>query len=173
MFWSVVLVLTTGGTGRAQVSMSTGMNYEKVALKKWYVANQVTTFLTGPFSLPLGIQFDGANIWVTNSHDNTVIKLRAADGAKLGTFSTGNSPHSVAFDGANIWVTNLIDSTVSVLRAADGTALAAFPVAPSPFGIVFDGVNIWVTSGQNNTVSKLRADTGGDPGHLRGGEHPV
>jgi hypothetical protein len=80
MFWSVVLVLIAGATGWAQVSMSTGMNYEKVALKKWYVANQVTTFLTGPFSLPLGIQFDGANIWVTNSHDNTnwlfVVKKR-------------------------------------------------------------------------------------------------
>ena len=50
--------------------------------------------------------FDGANIWVANPLLNTVTKLRASDGAALGTFPAGPFPYGVAFDGANIWVVN-------------------------------------------------------------------
>ncbi len=42
-----------------------------------------------------------------------VTKLRASDGANLGTFPVGTRPLGVAFDGANIWVANSGSSTVS------------------------------------------------------------
>ena len=61
------------------------------------------------------VAFDGANIWVTNEGDNTVTKLRGADGANLGTFPVGHYPRGVAFDGANIWVTSYFDGSVSKL----------------------------------------------------------
>ena len=64
---------------------------------------------------PRGLAFDGANIWVANETTNTVTKLRAADGANLGTFAAGTSPFGVAFDGANIWVANAGSNTVSKL----------------------------------------------------------
>ena len=41
----------------------------------------------GPY--PVGVAFDGANIWVTNPEYNGVTKLRASDGANLGTFRRG------------------------------------------------------------------------------------
>ena len=31
-------------------------------------------------NIPIGIAFDGANIWVANSSSGTVTKLRASDG---------------------------------------------------------------------------------------------
>jgi len=43
----------------------------------WYPAGQS----------PLGVAFDGANIWTANFGDGTVSKLRASDGKKLGTFT--------------------------------------------------------------------------------------
>jgi DNA-binding beta-propeller fold protein YncE len=52
---------------------------------------------------------------VANETNNTVTKLRAADGANLGTFAAGTSPFGVAFDGANIWVANAGSNTVSKL----------------------------------------------------------
>ena len=57
---------------------------------------------------PLGVAFDGANIWVANSADGMVRKLQATTGAVLGTFHVGNFGGAVglAFDGANIWVTS-------------------------------------------------------------------
>jgi DNA-binding beta-propeller fold protein YncE len=64
---------------------------------------------------PEGIAFDGANIWVTNWTSNNVTKLRASDGAILGTFAVGSSPTGIAFDGANIWVVNVGSNSVSKL----------------------------------------------------------
>jgi len=60
--------------------------------------------------------FDGAHIWVTNYGDGSVTKLRASDGATLGTFPVGyDFPTGIAFDGANIWVTNEYGVCVSKL----------------------------------------------------------
>ena len=55
---------------------------------------------------PNGIAFDGANIWVSNWGSNNVSKLRASDGALLGTYAVGGAPQAVAFDGVQIWVAN-------------------------------------------------------------------
>ena len=55
---------------------------------------------------PIGIAFDGANIWVANYSSNNVTKLRASDGVGLGAYAVGTGPLGIAFDGAKIWVTN-------------------------------------------------------------------
>jgi len=57
------------------------------------------------------VAFDGIHIWVAAT--NTVTKLRASDGANVGTFPVGSGPYGVAFDGANIWVTNNTPGTVT------------------------------------------------------------
>jgi hypothetical protein len=57
------------------------------------------------------VAFDGVNIWVTNP--GYVTKLRASDGAILGTFDTGAGAIGIAFDGANIWVANQTANTVT------------------------------------------------------------
>jgi DNA-binding beta-propeller fold protein YncE len=44
-----------------------------------------------------------------------VTKLRASDGASLGTFAVGSGPYRIAFEGANIWVTNSGSASVSKL----------------------------------------------------------
>ena len=51
---------------------------------------QIQTFPVG--NDPSYLVFDGANIWVTNYFDRTVTKLRASDGANLGTFPVGLDP---------------------------------------------------------------------------------
>ena len=72
----------------------------KIGLLKWYQANLVP--LVSPWartqnSNPYGIAFDGANIWTANNGDGTVSKLRASDGATLGTFTVGGQPNGVVF----------------------------------------------------------------------------
>ncbi len=124
------------------------INYDQVALLKWYT-NQVTTYKVG--NSPSALAFDGENMWVANSGDNTVTKLRAYDGANLGTFPVGSNPQALAFDGANIWVGNNGDSTVTKLRASDGANLGTFPLKSAwnggtsyqPYWLGFDGVNLW------------------------------
>jgi hypothetical protein len=75
--------------GRAQNTADTAANVPptynwaagnplKIALLKWYQANVATRFPVG--RQPYGLAFDGANIWAGNALDDTVTKLRAADG---------------------------------------------------------------------------------------------
>src|SRR5215204_4116569 len=87
------------------------INPRKAALLDWSAANQTTSFAAG--AGPTSLAFDGQSMWVANSFDATVSKLRANDGAILGTFkvepeysrSRGHTaPMPLAFDGANIWV---------------------------------------------------------------------
>jgi hypothetical protein len=75
-----------------------------------------------------GIAFDGAHIWVANS-GNIVTKLRASDGASLGTFVVADNlgdTHGITFDGVNIWVTDQENDSVFKLRASGGVVLDSF-----------------------------------------------
>src|SRR5271157_4595628 len=127
-----------------------GLNYEKIALLKWYAANQSGASFAVDSSASTAMAFDGANMWVTNGGGATssggVTKLRAADGRNLGTFVVANNGDlggvNVAFDGANVWVTDPLVG-VHKLRAADGVHLCDVNV-PSPLAVAFDGTYIFV-----------------------------
>jgi hypothetical protein len=148
----------TSSNGQAATMNWAAGNPLKIALLKWYPANQTTSFPVG--TQPLGVAFDGANIWVTNNYDGTVTKLRANDGEKLGTFAAGPGAMGVAYDGANIWVANSVANTVTKLRASDGKNLGTFMVGSQPWFVAFDGANIWTTNAGDGTISKVKASDG-------------
>jgi DNA-binding beta-propeller fold protein YncE len=103
---------------------------------------------------PWGLAFDGENVYVTNNSfdDSTVTKLRASDGALLGTFPLpGNGAAGITFDGENIWVAN----TLSVVRLAGGDPTQFYPVGDTPRGVLFDGTSIWVANNGSDTVTKI------------------
>ncbi len=104
--------------------------------------------------------FDGANIWTSNCLTSNVTKLRAYDGAVLGTFAVGSNPSGIAFGGANVWVGNISSDSVTELRGSDGAVLGTLAVGSSPYDVAFDGANIWVTNFGSNNVTKLRACDG-------------
>jgi hypothetical protein len=112
---------------------------------------------------PIGVAFDGENVWVVNRGSSNVTKLRAKDGACVGicTFPVGIAPVGIAFDGENMWIVNQSDLTK--LRASDGTNLGTFTFGgESAQGIAFDGANIWVNNKgtQGLQLTKLRANDG-------------
>src|SRR5579863_7335607 len=102
-----VAALPPAGNGAPPLS-----NPLKVALLKWYQANEVpTTFPVG--KQPYGVAFDGENIWTANNGDGTVSKVRSSDGTTLGAFNVGSSPMGVTFDGSSIWVSNSLSNNVT------------------------------------------------------------
>jgi hypothetical protein len=92
---------------------------------------------------------------VANNNGGTVTKLRASDGAVLGTFNLrGDTPYGVVFDGANIWVSG--SNAIIELRARDGKLLLGLGEAGNvSSGIAFDGANIWVALSNAASVEKL------------------
>ncbi|MFL6231103.1 MAG: hypothetical protein ACJ741_20185, partial [Pyrinomonadaceae bacterium] len=133
-------------------------------------------------SHPVGVTFDGRNIWVVNNGDGNVTKLLPSDGTNLGTFATMSTPQGVAFDGANIWV--LDRAKVMKLRVSDGANLGIFSTnsingsqcysSRRVNGIAFDGTNMWVACRASNSVTKLRAGDGSPlGGYVVGSEPPL
>ena len=136
------------------------INPLRVATLQWYSVNETGLRYTIPPGNAVHLAFDGANMWVVSGQQlsSSVTKLRASDGANLGTFSAGTErPLCIAFDGANMWVSNGEDTTVIKIRISDGVMVGAFPVGFSPNGMAFDGANMWITHG-SRSVSKVRAN---------------
>jgi hypothetical protein len=164
------------GASPSPVAVAAGgfntLNPQRIALLRWYEASQAgNSFTVG--TNPIGVAFDGANIWVANQSSNNVTKLRANDGSVLGTYSVGTWPNGIAFDGANIWVTNSSSNNVTKLRASDGSVLGTYSVGTNPCGIAFDGVNIWVANQNTNNLTKLRANDGYVLGTYSVGTNPM
>ncbi|MEO8658057.1 MAG: hypothetical protein ABI693_06285 [Bryobacteraceae bacterium] len=103
---------------------------------------------------PLGLTFDGANIWAADNAGQ-VLKVRASDGANLGIFPMTNfSPVDIVFDGTSVWVTSQVGNAVKKLRATDGAELATVTLPNQPTGLLgsglaFDGANVWVLADNN------------------------
>jgi len=91
---------------------------------------------------PVGVAFDGTNIWVANSGDGTVSRIDPVTGDPAGAdVNVGDDPRGVAFDGTHIWVTNSNDGMVSRLDPGTGVG-TDFDVGDDPRGVAFDGTNI-------------------------------
>lgn len=136
------------------------INPLRVATLQWYEANQtsINFFVGGD---PDSAAFDGANIWITDQANSSVVKLRASDGANLGSFPSGGlGAYGIAFDGMNLWVGN--QAGVTRLRASDGTNLGTttLPGMGTGDGIAFDGSNIWVASSGGGPLCKIRQSDG-------------
>jgi hypothetical protein len=116
--------------------------------------NSTTPALQTVGSYPVGLTYDGANMWVANEVSGTVTKVRGIDMAVLGTYAVGSYPTSVEFDGANVWVANEASNTLTKLRASDGTNLGSVSTPSSPVRLAFDGAHIWATHYNANSVGK-------------------
>ncbi|AUB81634.1 hypothetical protein THSYN_12135 [Candidatus Thiodictyon syntrophicum] len=106
----------TGATGATGLQGPAGLGYDplKIGMLRWYKVGMPSTVFVG--RNPQAIAFDGANVWVANWSGDTITKLRASDGAVLGTYTTGLGPSAVAFDGANVWVANSGRGTVKLIK---------------------------------------------------------
>jgi DNA-binding beta-propeller fold protein YncE len=119
----------------------------------WSVTN------VGGFGTVAGIIYDGANIWVTDTSADTLLKLDAS-GNVLQTVMVGDNPQFPVYDGKNIWVGNL-SHTVTVVRASTGEILATLSgngLDPGQTRVAgFDGERILFTNFTGDRVSLWNA----------------
>jgi hypothetical protein len=123
-----------------------------------------STFTTG-FSQPRGILFDGANLWVTDSGDNSLKRVDTTTGAVLQTIALSGTVKHPVFDGTNLWIPS--GDRVFVVRAVGGLA-GTVPLGTllatlmgnglnGAFQAAFDGERICVTNASTHSVSLWKA----------------
>jgi alpha-tubulin suppressor-like RCC1 family protein len=103
---------------------------------------------------PLGLAFDGVNMWVARRDDNPDVTELSPSGAVLGNYIADSEPAAIAFDGANMWVANRGSDDVTELSPS-GAALGTYPVGSGPQALAFDGANMWVADNAGDDVTEL------------------
>src|SRR5438093_4892447 len=107
---------------------------------------------------PVAAVVDGQSIWVTDSGDHRLVKLRASDGTLLGSYPIP-SPLRLIYDGQNVWTVSNA-GVVTKVQAKDGVILGSYPAGGPAAGIAFDGENVWVSNPESDKVTKIRASDG-------------
>jgi hypothetical protein len=123
----------------------------------------VTTAASNLGNSPIGIAFDGTNLWTANNGPSgsvSIITPQATFPYPVTTVTTGfGAPYGILYDGAHIWVTEVFAGTLLRLDAA-GAILQTVTVGSLPGFPAYDGTNIWVPNTGDNTVTVVQASSG-------------
>jgi len=119
----------------------------------------VTTLTSSLPDDPLGIAFDGSNLWTANTDSGSISKVNPNGGA-VTNFGGFNSPFGIIYDGTNIWFTDSQDQSLKKVDKSTGAVLLTVTVQIVPEGPIFDGANIWVPNFGSNSVTVVKASTG-------------
>ena len=124
----------------------------------------VSTFVddTHGLSLPYGLAFDaGGNLFVTNSHTNTVSKVTPAGAVSTFVDNTHglNAPQGLAFDASgNLYVASFTGGTISKVTPAGAVSTFVDNThgLNHPSGLAFDrSGNLYVASAIGNMIFKV------------------
>jgi YVTN family beta-propeller protein len=106
---------------------------------------------------------DGTFAYVTDGNDDTVSRIRVADGTVTATIAVGDYPDGVDIspDGSFAYVTNLWSNTISRIRTSDDTVIATTGIGrfPSSVAISPDGSFAYVTSAGADAVQRINTVT--------------
>jgi len=102
------------------------------------------------FELPVGVTWDGANLWVLDFNDEFIFKLDA-NAVIIDSIPTPNPNNMgpLGFDGEYLLVIDLTVGKLLKLNREDGSIYREFqlpsltPFDPHNFGVAFDGEHIW------------------------------
>jgi hypothetical protein len=134
----------------------------RAALNQWWTttpqyASGLGTVQIGGF--PYLLQADGADIWVADSYGGNVVRVRANDGAVLGTWTGATGAQGVLIAMGRVFISGgtspgslyMIDPTQPPGPVT--TITTTTPLGYAPFGIAFDGANIWIATANSSSVS--------------------
>ncbi len=101
-------------------------------------------------------------IFVSNSNEGTVSKIRTNDCMEVCKYSVGSNPSSTSVDNdGNAWVGNYNSGDVTRLESNTCNVVDTYKVGDGPRAIAVDDENnIWIGNSNDNTLWKLDGKTG-------------
>lgn len=116
-------------------------------------------------------------IYATNSENDTISVVDAAQRKVVRTISTGKFPHGFRMspDGQEIYVANVNDGTVSVIGAAEQKEATRIPVGKAPVQVGFtpDGKRAYVSLRDENAVAVIDTTTRQKIASVAVGNQPI
>lgn len=130
------------GSGESHGDPVTGLD----ALDE-FVAHVEHTQRTLAGTEPWGVDFQGDDIWITDTSDNSIKKIDRTGSVLISFAAPGSSPRGIAFDGTDLWVVDSAEARIYQLTTG-GTVSGSFDIpgtiGSSYAGICFDGSHLWV-----------------------------
>jgi DNA-binding beta-propeller fold protein YncE len=130
----------------------------RAALRQFWTTQSNQIALTATFAgSPRFVEFDGADLWVSQSEAGQVSRIRASDGKLLETWTgLAASARGVLIAMGKVFVPAQGTGTLyridpSLPAGAASTVATGLPT--SVFGIAFDGGRIWTTNLLDGSVS--------------------
>jgi YVTN family beta-propeller protein len=125
---------------------------------------------------PVGLAYGAGSVWVTNSGDNTVMRINPKTHEVIQTFHVGADPVAIAVDGQRAWVANALGGTVTEIDATTNSVVGdPIPVGNLPKAIAAQRGTVWVANSGDDTVQRIDStsarpdppvDVGGGPDGL-------
>ena len=136
----------------------------RAALNQWatpsFIPESALTDVGGPQFLAA----DGADLWVANGADNTVLRVRASDGRLLETWTGATAATGVLVAGGLIFVTGATIPgslyTIDPRQPPGPVTTLTSALGNSTQGITTDGTFIWTANPLNSSVSRVNPTTG-------------
>ena len=122
----------------------------------WTTQNANVLGLTTVGSVPHVCEADGLDIWVGNSGDDSVSRVRASSGNLLSTWTGATSPNGLLMAVGRVLITGSTTPgrlyRIDPSEAAGAVTTVASNLGDSPFGITLDGGRVW-TANAGGSVS--------------------
>ena len=129
----------------------------------WSPKNQFTLGLTTVGLHPVGVQFDGRDLWVANFGNGTVSRVHASDGRVLETWTGAPDAYAVCVAMGGVFLA--ADGTPGKLYRIDptrtqppATVETVAATGDRPDAVVFDGARFWTANPIDRSISLI------DPG---------
>lgn len=140
-------------------------------------ADTVAEIEIGKHPAHVVIDQQGRFIYATNSEDDTISVIDAAQKKVVKTIKTGKYPHGLRMspDGREIYVANVNDGTVSVISTAEQKEVARISVGKSPVQVGFmpDGKRVYVSLRDENSVAVVDTATRQKIASVAVGNQPI
>jgi hypothetical protein len=135
---------------------------QRAALKKFYHSGSSSTNLNIGNCLRL-LESDGADVWVADPCDDTVLRVKGSDGKLLQTWTGATQAFGVLAVNGLIFVTGkTTPGKLYKIKAKDSPGpvqVFADTLGNDPEGLAYDGLNIW-TANTSGSISRINSFIG-------------
>jgi YVTN family beta-propeller protein len=122
---------------------------------------------------PEAITYGAGSVWVTNSGDNTVMRINPKTHEVIQTITVGSNPVGIAVAGSHVWVTNTGDGTVTEIDSTTNRIVGdPIRVGGLPDAIAANDQGAWVANAGDGNIVHIDAHSGAAGKPVTVGEDP-